>query len=286
MKQINVVLLLLCTLAGYATASSSAGGYQALLFWYCYRMDIDAFGVRDGMFAPNCFGSMSDETCKFSELLNYLQRDGQKLASGSTLSFDGQQWPDVATANAEINKLKLTGNRPFVQNIDPSKLALPGASTLPTNGNPRLSDILDMVTDKIQAARSKLGDAALGDGIKGMQNAITGVHEARRLENASDMINSLNDYLKGKNLPAVSTKSFTSFDGAMTWTDIDMETSAGKITNFDTNFNDFKKYLLTQKRTNKTPLGQARMHMEAAEGVQKYNKILFGPVSCKRKAED
>ncbi|RHZ45752.1 uncharacterized protein CDV56_104104 [Aspergillus thermomutatus] len=245
--------------------------------WYAYRMDIEAFGKRPDMIAPDCLGTVPDGTCYFDEFVDYLQRDGKHLDAGQKTSAGKYFWPDAVVMAKELGTLKSNG-ADFVPNQDPQKIFKAGTFT---NPNPRLSDILELITDRIQAARVKLGDDALSDGLFEARTAMTGVHEARLADNGQGLIDTINDYLrdvKGSST-TVETKTPTALDGS-TYLDVDVDKTKAKDPAFAGHWADFQQWLGQQKRTNKTKLGQVRMHWDAAQGVQQVEARVYGASSC------
>ncbi|KAL4762039.1 uncharacterized protein BDW70DRAFT_159040 [Aspergillus foveolatus] len=84
---------------------------------YAYRMDSQAFGVREDMIAPNCFGTVPDGTCYFDEFIDFLQRDDYTLDQGKSTSVGKYFWPDAVEAAAELQKLTVAGKE-YVPNAD------------------------------------------------------------------------------------------------------------------------------------------------------------------------
>ncbi|KAL4812587.1 hypothetical protein BDW67DRAFT_126070 [Aspergillus spinulosporus] len=269
------ILLFSAFLAPHVLASKKAGPYQVVYMWMAYRMDIQAFGARDEMIAPNCFGTVPDGTCYFDEFLEYIQKDGKTITSGLPTSIGKYFWPDAVSAAQEIEKLNGGG---FVPDTDAHKLFQTGTFTV---GNPQLSAILDMFTDKIQAARIKLGDDALSDGLEEARTAITGVHQARVADQGQDYIDVINDYLrdeKGTSL-TVETKNPTALDGS-TYLDVDIEKTVAKDSAFAGYWKDFQTWMSQQKRTKKTKVGNVKMHWDAIQGVQRIEARAWGDSSC------
>ncbi|OJJ06596.1 hypothetical protein ASPVEDRAFT_875720 [Aspergillus versicolor CBS 583.65] len=209
-------ILLLSAIVQYVTANALAGPYQSLYIWYAYRMEIEAFGAGSNQIASGLKGSAPDGTCYFDELMDGLQRAGQGLAPGQHTSVGKELAPDVAKTAKEIRGLKSPdpkgGTKAFVCNIDSDKLFKPGQSTKPMNS---LQDLLDNVTDRIDAARNKVGDEALGDALKNAQMAISGVQEQRIRDMGQDYINTVNDYLKNEKQSStkVTTDQKTDMEG-------------------------------------------------------------------------
>jgi hypothetical protein len=243
--------------------------------WMAYRMDIQAFGARDEMIAPNCFGTVPDGTCYFDEFVEYIQKDNKKITSGLPTSIGKYFWPDAVTAAQQIAQLNGGG---FIPDTDAHKLFQAGTFTVE---NPQLSVILDMMTNKIQAARIALGDEALSDGLQEARTAITGTHEARIAEQGKDYIDVINDYLrdeKGTSL-TVETKNPTALDGS-TYLDIDIESTVAKDSAFADYWRDFQTWMSQQVRTKKTTLGNVKMHWDTVQGVQRIEARAWGDSSC------
>ncbi|KAL3477789.1 hypothetical protein BJX99DRAFT_225733 [Aspergillus californicus] len=276
-KVLSLLYVLLGLLAPHVLASKLAGRYQAVYMWYAYRMDIQAYGARNEMIAPNCFGTVPDGTCYFDEFIDYLQRDGKKLDAGQATSIGKYFWPDAVTAAEELKKLTIDGAE-FVPNQDPKKIFLKGTFTV---DNPRNSDILGLVTDKIQEARVGLGDEVLSEGVAESRVAMTAAHEARIAENSAEMIDTVNDYLaseRGSSL-TVETKPVTGVDGS-TYTDIDIGKTVAKDSSFSGYWGDFQQWLAVQKRTSATALGRTKMHWDAIQGVQQIEARVHGADTC------
>ncbi len=249
-----------------------------MYMWYAYRMDIQAFGVRDDMIAPGCHGSVpSDGTCYLDEFINYLQRDGKKLDPGQRTTAGKYFWPDAVEMAKQIGNLQSNGVD-FVPNADPEKIFKQGTFTQP---NPRLSDILSLVTNKIQAARVQLGDGDLSDGLFEARESIAGAHEARLADNGQELIDTVNDYLRNEkgSSTTVETKTLTALDGS-TYVDIDVAATDAKDSAFAKHWTDFQQWLGQQKRNNKTPVGRVRMHWDAAQGVQQVASRVYSDVPC------
>ncbi|KAL3462745.1 hypothetical protein BJX64DRAFT_287959 [Aspergillus heterothallicus] len=240
-----------------------------------YRMDIQAFGVRDDMIAPNCFGSVPDQTCYFDEFLEYIQKDNKKITSGLPTSIGKYFWPDAVTAADQISQLN---GGDFAPDTDAHKLFQTGTFTVE---NPQLSVVLDTMTNRIQAARIALGDEALSDGLEEARTAITGTHEARIAEQGQNYIDVINDYLrdeKGTSL-TVETKNPTALDGS-TYLDIDIESTLAKDSAFSGYWQDFQTWMSQQVRTKKTKLGNVKMHWDTVQGVQRIEARAWGDSSC------
>ncbi|KAI0191620.1 hypothetical protein F4808DRAFT_476033, partial [Astrocystis sublimbata] len=272
-----VTFTLLLSLLTPVFASKLAGPYQTMYYWYAYRLDIKANGVNPDMIAPGCPGSAPDGTCYFLEFVDHLQRPGKNLDPGQSVSFGKDFYPDAVTGIGEINKLTSEGGKPFVPNADPQKIFKSGTFTSPS---PKLSDIMGKVTDKIQGARTKLGDAAVQDGLDQARRAMTGTHQARLADNGQDLIDSINNYLKNKKkrTTKVDTKTVTALDGSK-FIDVDVPGTTAKDANFAQDFSDFQQWLSTQKG-GKTTLGSVRMHWDAAQGVAQLEARVHGTPSC------
>ncbi|KAL4739556.1 hypothetical protein BDV11DRAFT_169970 [Aspergillus similis] len=209
-----------------------------MYMWYAYRMDIQAFGVRDDMIAPNCFGTVPDGTCYFDEFIDFLQRDKYKLDPGKSTSVGKYFWPDAVEAAAELQKLTVAGKE-YVPNADPNHIFLPGTFT---TTNPRNDDILGLITKRFQAARAKLGDEALAEGVEESRVAMTAAHQARLSENSAELVEVVNDYLRdvaGLDL-TVEEKTATGVDGS-TYTDIDIEKAMQQNSAFAQHWGDFQQ---------------------------------------------
>ncbi|RLL96202.1 hypothetical protein CFD26_101939 [Aspergillus turcosus] len=241
--------------------------------WFAYRMDIQAFGVRPDMIAPGCHGTVADGSCYLDEFINHLQRDGKKLDAGQKTSAGTWLLPDAVDMAKELTTLKSNGVD-FVPNQDPEKIFRSGTFTQP---NPRLSDILSLVTDRIEAARVKLGDGELKDELFEAREAINGVHEARLADNGQDLIDTINDYLKNEkgSSTTVETKTPKALDGS-TYLDVDIDKTKAKDPAFSQYWADFQEWLGKQKRTNKTKVGRVRMHWDAIQGVQEIASRTYG----------
>ncbi|KAI9371713.1 hypothetical protein BJX61DRAFT_543404 [Aspergillus egyptiacus] len=270
------IFLLLAFVAPHVHASKLAGRYQLVYMWYAYRMDIQAFGIRDEMIAPNCFGSVPDGSCYFDEFVDYIQRDGKHLDPGQSTSVGKYFWPDAVDAANQVSQLTVGGNE-FIPNSDPKKLFLEGTFTVV---NPTNSDILELFTDRIQAARAKLGDAELADGLAESRTAMTGAHQARLHENVDGMIEVVNDYLADHGSSTkVEAKELPAVDGG-TYKDLDLGKAYGADGGFSEHWQNFQTWLSQQKRTKKTTVGNVRMHWDAIQGVQKVASRVWGDSSC------
>ncbi|KAJ5638945.1 uncharacterized protein N7484_006807 [Penicillium longicatenatum] len=276
-----IAIIFMSYLAPYVAASKGAGPYQTMYMWYAYRMDIEAFGARPEMIAPNCFGSVPDGTCYLDEFIKHLQRDGHELPEGQDTTAGKYFYPDAVDMADEIGKLQVSdgkgGTKDFIPNQDPEKI-LPGAFTEP---NPRIADVMSKITDKMQAARRHLGDDAVKDGLAEARNAIQGAHEGRLAENGQEFIDEVNDYLHNeKNWSgSVDVKNPTAIDGS-TYLDIDIDLTKSKDPQFSSYWDDFQTWLMQQKRTKKTKSGRVRMHFEAAAGTQQISARAFGGNDC------
>jgi hypothetical protein len=245
-----------------------------MYMWFAYRMDIQAFGVRDDMIAPGCPGTVPSGGCYLDEFINYLQRDGKKLDAGQRTSAGNNLLPDAVDMAKEIGTLKSNGVD-FVPNMDPKRIFRPGTFTQPTD--PRLSDILNIVADRIEAARAKLGDEYLRDELFEAREAIRGVHEARLANNGQGMIDVLNNYLKDvkKVETTVETKTLKALDGS-TYLDVDIDKTKAKDPAFAQYWVDFQDWLRIQPRKKTNPAGMVRMHWEAIQGVQQIASRTYG----------
>ncbi len=232
-------------------------------------MEIEAFGAGSNQIASGLKGSAPDGTCYFDELMDGLQRQGQGLAPGQHTTVGKELTPDVAKTAKEIRGLTALdpkgGTKPFVCNLDSAKLFKPGQSTKPMNS---LADILDKVTDRIDAARQKVGDEALGDTLKNAQLAASGIHEQRVRDMGQDYIDTVNDYLKtaqGSNTQVV-TDNPTDMEGNKYKT-IDFEKTEQADSKFAQHWAGFPQWL-DQYKSTKTKKGQVRFHYKAVRGVQ------------------
>jgi hypothetical protein len=232
-------------------------------------MEIETFGAGSNQIASGLKGSAPDGTCYFDELMDGLQRTGQGLAPGQHTSVGKELAPDVAKTAKEIRGLKSPdpkgGTKAFVCNIDSDKLFKPGQSTKPMNS---LQDLLDNVTDRIDAARNKVGDEALGDALKNAQMAISGVQEQRIRDMGQDYIDTVNDYLKNEKQSntKVVTDPKTDMEGNK-YNAIDMEKTEAADQDFVKHWAGFSQWLDKQKGR-KNPKNKVRMHYNAVRGVQ------------------
>lgn len=249
-----------------------------MYYWYAYRMDLQAFGMRADSIAPLCPGSAPDGSCYFDEFVDYLQRAGKKLDAGQATSVGKYFWPDAVVIATELGKLKSNGVD-FIPNQDPDKIFKSGTFSTPT---PRLADIMSLVTDKIQAARVQLGDTELEEGLFEARTAMQGTHEARLADNGQDYVDTLNDYLKNTagSSTTVETKNVMAIYGS-TYLDVDIDATKAKDASFEQNYKSFLTWLGTKvKRQGKTKLAGVKMHWDAQQGVQKLEARVNGANSC------
>lgn len=152
-------------------------------------MDISAHGVgATDAIAIACRGSFPDHSCKFDELMKHLVKTPWK---GSTNIGDGLL-PDPVDASEQLR------NSGFANNIDFEKL-FPNIPS-DTGKPPGMHDVLAAITDRIQAARRKLGDEYFKEQLKRVRLTITCGTEARLFDQANNRIAEINKRLKARNI--------------------------------------------------------------------------------------
>ncbi|KAL4733760.1 hypothetical protein BDV11DRAFT_175384 [Aspergillus similis] len=90
---------LLSCLAAHVSAFALAGGYERMLYWYAYQMDI-AINGKATKIAPEC--TSNPRGCSFNDFLGYI-------AKKSAPQVSAEQFPDVDRTARSLYDLGLTG---------------------------------------------------------------------------------------------------------------------------------------------------------------------------------
>lgn len=148
---------------------------QTLLYWFVYRMDIEAFGPLNQLIASGCRGSVGDGTCHFDEFVRHIS---PKFRGSTNIGQDLN--PDVDNA---VQQLRSRGYKPEVK----AHILFP--SVFVDDGQPpSLAKIVEEVGDTIKACRSKLGDGKLGQNLYKARYAMDITQEARQADQAAGKI--------------------------------------------------------------------------------------------------
>lgn len=151
--------------------------YQALFYWYAYRLEIDAFGGDEASnenlsIARGCNPS---GVCNFDDFLRYisgLNSQGIRHWSQSTTVGDNIN-PDVSITAEELRTLGYNGV------IDPGNL-VKGLKL-----GDQFEDILKAVEARVQAARAHgVGEASIP--LQNLRESLKGIIEAREIDHAGD----------------------------------------------------------------------------------------------------
>lgn len=156
-------------------------------------MDVSAHGVgaTNGI-AIGCRGSNSDGSCQFDELIRHIYKTGPNTPpwSGST-DIGDDFFPDPVHAAEELH------NSGYKNTYNSGKLF---PNIWPTSEQTTLSALLSAVTDRIQAARQKLGDDFFDRELKSARSAITVATEARLFDMAAYRIPAINEALESRGI--------------------------------------------------------------------------------------
>jgi hypothetical protein len=77
MKAFHVLLAAMC--AKSALGSAGAGGWEAVVLYYTYRMDFESGGTTMG---PGCTGSHAKKGCNFPEFVDFYQEHQTTIREG------------------------------------------------------------------------------------------------------------------------------------------------------------------------------------------------------------
>lgn len=164
------------------------------------------------------------------------------------------------------------------------------AGTFAAGTQAQLAEILESVTDKIQAIRRAYGDNAAGktkEGLAQARIAMKGLHQARLADFGMNYINVINDYLRNvkSRRYRIDIKTMTAVDGITTYQDVDVEKTTAKNPVFEADYKDFQTWMGQQSRkpTDKTPtaktLAGVKRHWDTLQGVKKQEARINGDPS-------
>ncbi|KAJ8060915.1 hypothetical protein OCU04_009995 [Sclerotinia nivalis] len=100
----HTILLLALSILTQVSASSAAGPWQIVAFWYAYRISINAFGVDENKIAPEGRGSLSDGSCTFAEFAEYTRHRTKRGTPFPEGLLGADLTPDPLAAVTEIQK--------------------------------------------------------------------------------------------------------------------------------------------------------------------------------------
>ncbi|GKZ28965.1 hypothetical protein AbraIFM66950_002212 [Aspergillus brasiliensis] len=211
------LILVLLSLTSATIASVGAGPYHTVFWWYAYRLGVDSYGVSDNPIATGCPGSAADGSCYFDEFVKYIDKAGLTGNTGIGTNLD----PTVNDAVAGLTSAgyKNTLNAP---------LLLPQDVKAARDTSAPLREILKAVAPYISHARQTAKDAdTLSSRLTKMQDCMLQATQARKVEQASNIVEALEAYRTGwqagtgRTLDLVYTTK-TSADGA-TYTALDAD---------------------------------------------------------------
>jgi hypothetical protein len=153
-------------------------------------MSVEAFGVGNTGIANGCKGTVGDGSCYFDEFVKEISPDW----SGST-SVGQDLNPPVETT---VDDLVANGDYDYVAHQD--KLF---PKLFPDARSGTYGDVFQALGDKIKACRIKTGDIKLGTLLVNARYAISMVHDARRAEQAGNLIDEVNKLIKKRLSPGI-----------------------------------------------------------------------------------
>lgn len=152
---------------------------QALMFWYAYRMNVDAFGAQHTVLAAGCKGTVGDGSCYFDEFLKYIS---PKWTGSTTTGTDLK--PAIGKTATELGAGQYDG-------VTPQRSLFPNDPQM--TGNPvKFKVIMTALGDNIKQCRLKLGNNA--DFVECRKSMVL-VQTARKIDQASGLIRDLNDFI-------------------------------------------------------------------------------------------
>lgn len=174
-KPLFVVLAFLAFLASLPTGilakqqSIRASPYQAVFFWYAYRLEIEAFGLEKSQIGRGCSSRMTSGGCNFDSFLRWIDKGGRATWRGSTDIGDNFD-PDVSHA------VKQLAQSNYQSVLDTRKLL----DSLPVVC--KFTVVLDQLLERIQAARLQMKTTGKEESIplERLRESIGGLIEARR----------------------------------------------------------------------------------------------------------
>lgn len=174
-------------------ASVRAGPYQAVFFWFAYRLEVEYYGAGNTNIAPRCVPVTASGACNFDSFVKFINAPGRKMWKGET-DIGNDPNPDFEHA---VNELKRTnyGASTNFEKLVPGYLA------------ESFSEALKTVMDCVRHVRTELHKAGRDEGdidaLNKLGQAMEKIMQSRREDDNDGKVRAFRQFVQKNGAPGL-----------------------------------------------------------------------------------